>query len=167
MGNSGTLSNGWHNGGAHAAFVGQNSKQLTWGATTSRPPIERFPGDPRSLAETNDPEERQQMLGANQLRREISGDLFEQLQAYIADMDYVVIYVGAGGSEAAIQLAAKHVPTNKLIFVMCDCNWSYKCDLIGNSGFQSARVIECECGGRGTMWKLFNNFMQSGDPLNA
>lgn len=94
------------------------------------------------------------------VRREI-GDVWDELSRSLHLLDHVVVYVGASGSEAAVELASK-LPAGKVTFVRCRCGLAEKDALIDSSGMQESQRITCECGGRATMRALFECFMDSG-----
>ncbi|MBU1131774.1 hypothetical protein KKC32_00790 [Patescibacteria group bacterium] len=88
---------------------------------------------------------------------------WKELQTILPIIDQLVIYVGASGSERAIELAAdSDFPLEKLTFVMCDCFLPEKINLLERKGFQSVRVLMCDCGGTQEMRKIFYNFLENG-----
>lgn len=129
------LSNGWHeypNG--RRLFVLQNTKG---GGTLATGPI-----------------------GADRRREEIEV-LWRQLQQELAGLDHVVIYLGARGTERAIQLA-RQLPASKVTFVSCDCGLPAKEALIQEAGLTDCGRILCECGGHQTMAALAELFVATG-----
>ncbi|TSC57639.1 MAG: hypothetical protein Greene041619_1067 [Candidatus Peregrinibacteria bacterium Greene0416_19] len=130
------LSSGWHefpNG--HRLFVLQNTKG---GGTLATGPI-----------------------GVERRREEIEG-LWRQLQRELSSLDHVVIYLGARGTERAIELA-KELPASKVTFVSCDCGLAFKAGLVQEAGLQDAGRILCECGGHQTMAALAGLFIATGE----
>lgn len=65
----------------------------------------------------------------------------------LEDMDHVFIYVGGSGGEETIR-QSRDLPANKVTYVMCDCNWDNKNEMIKSIGNAGAKVIECSCGGQ-------------------
>lgn len=88
---------------------------------------------------------------------------WDQLADLLPELDKVVIYVGDRGSEHTIRYATERkLDAGKAVFVLCDCNEQNKRRLIEENGFGKAPVIMCECGGRRTMARLANTFLESG-----
>lgn len=143
------LLNGWHDGLAdRRALLVQNTKGARWGASEEqvRPALDT-------------PE------AADRVRGEIS-NLWGELQTALPELDHVVIYVGASGSERAIALAAQ-LPATKVTFVGCDCGLPHKEALIRSAGMTAAQRVLCECGGHRTMERLYLRFMETGELLSA
>ncbi|MBX9670149.1 MAG: hypothetical protein K2X93_21290, partial [Candidatus Obscuribacterales bacterium] len=92
--------------------------------------------------------------------REVT-DLWDELDRMLPELDHIVVYVGANGSEEAIRRAAV-MPPEKVTFVLCDCNLREKERVICTSGMSTARTVMCECGGRHTMRALFERYIKSG-----
>ena len=140
------LANGWHDAPAgHRAFVVQNTKGETWGAAD--PATYTYArGEGGALVER---------------RMEEIGSLWGQLQKVMPELDHVIVYVGANGSQRAIALAA-NLPVSKVTFVGCDCGFHRKVEFARAVGLAEARWVECECGGHSTMRALFEAFMRSG-----
>ena len=88
-------------------------------------------------------------------------DLWDELDQALPELDHIVVYVGASGSEEGIRRAAR-LPASKVTFVLCDCGLSYKRQLIDLHGLKQAPVKMCECGGRHRMRELFVRFMDGG-----
>lgn len=131
----GDLSSGWYSGPeGRRALVLQNTKGD--GSPSSR-----------AIGEGN--------------RREQIGLLWIELQKSLPELDHVVVYVGANGSESAIKLAAQ-LPASKVTFVSCDCGLPFKEVLIQQAGLTEATRVLCECGGHRTMEKLYLGFMGTG-----
>ncbi len=148
----GGLRNGWHDGpDGRRAFVLQNDSGNRWA-------VEDLFQDPTTIPEGYS---RGSKTNVDHVRGKIDG-LWGQLQEVLADLDHVVVYVGASGSERAIVLAAQ-LPASKVTFVGCDCNLPVKELLIQSAGLAEAERMLCECGGRQTMRKLFSNFLASGE----
>lgn len=137
------LSNGWHEGpNGRRALVLQNTRGSTWFAK------QRFENAAERTAEDD------------RVRDEI-GNLWDQLQEALPNLDHIVVYVGSSGSERAIELAA-HLPAQKVTFVLCDCGISHKLNLIRGNGLANAQLVRCECGGHGSMRRLYDRFVESG-----
>ena len=68
----------------------------------------------------------------------------------LKEMNHTFLYVGNSGGEEAIRLTAE-LPSEKITYVMCGCNSSYKMSLIYSCGRVNPNVIGCECGGRETL----------------
>lgn len=130
---NGSIASGWHESGNCRALVLQNTK-----------------GRGRFL----------NTLSSGERRDEI-GILWDELQGVLPELDHVVVYVGAGGSEAAIAMAAQ-LAVSKVTFVLCDCGFPAKMGMIAGAGLQDAKVVLCECGGHRTMEMLFQSFMVYG-----
>lgn len=142
----GNLSSGWHDRDGRRALVLQNTKGRSWAA-------QQGPQSPDELA-----------AGAGTVRNEIDA-LWGQLQNALPNLDHIVVYVGASGSEQAIALASS-LPASKVTFVGCDCSYGSKVAAIRRSGLTEARWVWCECGGHWTMGRLFESFM-AGELLAA
>jgi hypothetical protein len=91
---------------------------------------------------------------------------WDHLADLLPELDKVVIYVGDNGSEHTIRYAAERkLDAKKAIFVLCDCNEQNKRRLIEENGFGKSPIIMCECGGRRTMARLANTFLETGQLL--
>ena len=132
------LSSGWHGSNGRRALI-----------------LQRVNGDGRRSSGSK--------LSPDARRDEI-GTLWGQLQEALLELDHVVVYVGARGSEHAIALAAQ-LPAAKVTFVGCDCGLSHKEALVQAAGMADARRMLCECGGHRTMSALFESFMETGELL--
>ncbi|MBI4457791.1 hypothetical protein HY633_02410 [Candidatus Uhrbacteria bacterium] len=144
------LSSGWHDGpGGRRALLIQNTRGQRWGARSN-------PGVPSGGNRTTDE-------SADRVRGEID-TLWGQLQQALSELDHVVVYVGANGSEQAIAHAAK-LPASKVTFVGCTCGLPYKESMVRSAGLASARRVVCECGGHRTMGRIFTRFMETGELL--
>ena len=127
----GDLSSGWHTESDRRAFVLQNTK----GGRA----VEKGPAG-KSLRES-----------------EIEL-LWKELELELQSLDHVVIYLGANGSQRAIELCSGLDP-RKLVFVTCDCGVPAKTAMVQERGLSGAGKIPCECGGQDTMKELFEAFM--------
>lgn len=145
-----TLSSGWHDSNGRRALVLQNTKGESWGA-----------GEAPGKRDSSVPLEQ---LGEN--RRGQIGNLWGELQRVLTELDHVVVYVGARGSERAIELAAQ-LPPSKVTFVSCDCGLLAKELMIQVAGMDKAGRVLCECGGHRTMETLFRRFMVTGELLTS
>lgn len=171
VGDAGTIQTGWHERNGNIAFVGQNSKGLAWGASvTGRPPIwSAHPEDLEILKSGNDQERErvaQDCRQTGEKRREAISDLYSQLTDVLPQMDHIVVYLGASGSEKAIDLVS-HLPLEKITFVSCKCSLERKLEMVAHFKLESTRVVWCECGGHEMMHELFKSFMRTGNPLAA
>lgn len=141
----GTCQNGWVDG---RLFLVQNDNGLVWGA-----PQLGTESDEDSLT----------VLGIQEVKGQV-GSHWQQLAEHLPTLDKVVIYVGDRGSEHTIEYAAKHgLDPEKAMFVFCDCNMSAKEAAIIRHGFACSRRISCECGGHGTMKRMADNFLATGE----
>jgi hypothetical protein len=136
------LGNGWHEGDGRRAFVLQNSTGSEWFANQR----------------VRSAEEAQAQCG--RVSSEI-GRLWTELHKAMPELDHVVVYVGASGSEKAIELAAQ-LSASKVTFVGCSCGIFAKKMLACSAGLGSARWVDCECGGQYTMALLYARFMDTG-----
>lgn len=142
------LSSGWHGSDDRRAFVIQNSRGYDW-----------------AVKETSTPADfdRLDTANVNRVRDEI-GTLWGQLQEALPALDHVVVYVGSQGSERAIALAAQ-LPADKVTFVGCDCGLAIKAALIMAAGFNPSQLVLCECGGRRSMRRFYEAYMETGELL--
>lgn len=136
--------NGWKNNGENGVLLLQNSDGNKWGvdqnATTGA----------------------QLKAGADDCVLKVNG-LWSQLVEVLPTIDKVVFYVGSYGAERVIELAAEHGLTpDRAIFILCDCNMTKKMGVIRSRGFSSSKVVYCECGGHGTMGRLYNDVLTKG-----
>ncbi len=135
VGNS--ISSGWHDGSdGRRALVLQNTTGARWAVA---------PGSG---------------IHADRVESTID-NLWGQLHEALPDLDQLVVYVGDSGSERAIELAGK-LPSSKVTFVGCGCNGYAKRCKAQAAGLAEARWLTCECGGHGTMGRLFQRFMATG-----
>lgn len=88
--------------------------------------------------------------------------LWSELEKVLPELDHLVIYLGTGGSEKAIGLAAQRVPAEKVTFVSCDCNLYHKEMMIQRTGLLNCGRLICECGGHDTMEALYRAYMEKG-----
>jgi hypothetical protein len=132
----GNIASGWHEAGERRSLVLQNTRRNgSW-------------GNPIGVA----------------ARSEQSLTLWGQLQNALPEIDHVVVYVGANGSENAIALSAQ-LPADKVTYVMCSCEWHAKTTLVRRAGMSASRVIDCACGGHRAMRRLYDSFMKTGKIL--
>jgi hypothetical protein len=133
----GEVSSGWHEQGANRALVLQNTEGK--GSLKSNNPI----GEAARVSQLN--------------------LLWSDLQKSLPNLDEVVVYLGAKGSQRAIELLREsEVPAEKVTFVACDCGLGAKEAMIQVAGFDMANRILCNCGGHRVMKKLFVGFMDEG-----
>jgi hypothetical protein len=103
---------------------------------------------------------RRSQAQSDDVTREVN-KLWQKLREHISELDLIVVYVGADGSENAIELASE-LPSEKVIFVLCDCRMATKMHLLDVSGHKDTRRIMCECRGRETMGELCERFLETG-----
>lgn len=160
IGQNGEHTNGTFERHGRTVTILQHPKGQRWAGTVgNQPPLEG-----RLAAGMSDDE----MDWAVSVQRQATVATLERELADVpGDIDFLVIYVGAGGSEGAIELASRY-PRDKVRFVLCDCNLEYKMFEIARM-FRIAcpldfniPVLVCECGGQRTMGALVNNFIQTG-----
>jgi len=150
------LRSGWHDGpDGRRAFVLQNDSGNRWAVEDLFVDPKTVPSGYSRSAKTN----------VDHVSGKIDG-LWGELLKVLSDLDHVVIYVGANGSERAIVLAAQ-LPASKVTFVGCDCGLPYKEMMIQSAGLNDAGRVLCECGGRRTMRKLFDSFLTTGELLSS
>jgi hypothetical protein len=137
------LSSGWHGSDDRRALLVQNTRGERWGAQHA--PGEFCPGADKC---------------SHNRYTEIDS-IWGQLQSELSDLDHVVVYVGAGGSQRAVELASA-LDSSKVTFVLCDCRLSIKEEWITQNGMVDAGRVWCECGGHRTMKSLYENFMATG-----
>jgi len=161
VGDAGTFANGPVERNGHRAIICQHPKGQRW-ATGSEPVPD---GVPRCLAEATTEVEKQDMLANEAAREQAIRNLYAKVIGAQEELpDFVVVYVGAGGSEGAIALAAT-LPHDRLRFVMCDCNWEGKIALLAQFGCcdgDGAQYMYCGCGGHSAMLRAVNQFLESG-----
>lgn len=154
IGKESRLPNGWLKGPeGRKAFLIQNSKgnrfavdQLLGGA--EKPPAGYSRDEDKYI----------------DLVRDEIATLWKDLQEVLFDLDHIVVYVGAHGSEHAITFASQ-LSVSKITFVACDCNLPLKELLIRAAGMMKVQRVLCECGGRQTMKLLLDNFLVAGKLL--
>lgn len=78
----------------------------------------------------------------------------------LSDMDQIYLYVGNQGGEEAIRQTAT-IPAEKITYVMCDCNWSKKKNMISALGNTQAKIQSCECGGRETLERILKKILEN------
>jgi len=105
--------------------------------------------------------EERRLRTTEEVRAEIAKS-WETLDKSLPELDRVVIYIGASGSEDAIERATK-VPAKKLTFIGCSCGLEKKEALIQSAGLRDANRFLCECGGHITMTAMIQAFLE-GDP---
>ena len=89
-------------------------------------------------------------------------NLWDSLLKALPELDHVVIYVGIGGANRAIELAAQ-LPPEKVTFLFCSCGRNSKIALM-NEKVPGARLMETTfCGGCMQMLGLFTSFLENGD----
>ncbi|OGZ08207.1 MAG: hypothetical protein A3C93_00980 [Candidatus Lloydbacteria bacterium RIFCSPHIGHO2_02_FULL_54_17] len=143
----GELPSGLHTSPCGAeALVLQNTKGEAWGAKRAPGSYERTPSEGKTLT-------------AN--RQEEIGALWEELQKHATEIDHLVVYVGANGSQRAVALSAQ-LPPERVTYVLCNCSLPAKENVIALMGMSAARRVDCECGGHDTMRAIFDRFMERG-----
>ena len=138
-----TPESGWQEKEGRRALVLQNSKGHPWEMDKLSAQVEwRFgSGNPYVKAEID--------------------ELWAALIKVLPELDQVVIYLGAGGSEHAVELAS-HISPEKITFVACNCDIHEKRTLIDHFALGSVNQIKCECGGKRTMGELLSRFLVTG-----
>lgn len=140
--------NGWKNQGDRAVLLLQNEDGSMWGV------------------DQNATSSAQLKAGADDCVAKVNG-LWGQLVEALPTIDKVVFYVGSYGAERVIELAAEHGLTpDKAVFVCCDCNMTKKMSMVRDRGFSSSKVVDCECGGHGTMRRLYKDVLTKGSLPN-
>lgn len=137
--------NGWKSAGDNHLLLLQNSKGEVWGTPQTFRGEEEFA---KTVA----------------IAKELIENNWDKLLASLGKIDLVIFYVGSYGAERAIELAhEKGLDPMKAVFVLCDCNYGGKIDMLMRYGFSSSRVIKCECGGHYTMRRIHDNFLETGE----
>lgn len=162
VGEPGAFPNGPVQSNGHTAIIVQHPKGKRWGASTAVGGLDPVKQNPQ-LAPEGTGERKAQSTAFGNERERLVADLYAGFfdQNQVDDIDFIVVYVGTGGSEGAIELAAS-LPHEKVRMVMCDCNLWHKQDLFSQHKLK-APIMMCECGGRSTMKKLVDEFLQSGN----
>jgi len=78
-------------------------------------------------------------------------------QLDLQDMDHIYLYVGTHGAEDVIK-ETRDIPAEKISYVLCDCNYYRKKEMIESIGNKDAEVIDSECGGRETLERIVKKF---------
>ncbi len=145
----------------HSALIVQHPRGQRWGASVQgRDPV----GERQTLEDARDGAERREMLDIEKMRVNLVNDLYAGAfdPKAIDEVDFIVIYVGAGGSEGAIELAAT-LPKEKVRFLFCDCNLGAKHRCIVENGLEEVPFLVCECGGRASMAGILEAFLETGN----
>ncbi len=135
---------GWNERNDRRAFVIQGSQ--AWAAGQA-------PGE-----YTEGPGEVDRRIG---LRLDTINKLWAESAGVIGSAKHVFIYLGSSASKRAIELASQLAP-ERMSFVLCDCAFHMKDGLIVQAGLSSAAQIMCECGGRRTMAKILETYLETG-----
>lgn len=159
VGNPGTYPNGAVERNGHTAVVVQHPRGEKW--AIGHGPV--GPDVPSTMDEATTEAERQELIDHIRVREEMLRSLYLEALGLAELPDYVVVYVGAGGSEGAIELAAT-LPRERVVLVMCDCSREYKQQLLEQCGFipSAATLLECRCGGHAALQSLLEGFLQTG-----
>ncbi len=152
------LTSGWHDGpDGRRALVLQNTRGERQAATTD--PLNDFLavtlGDASQVATVRE--------RRSERRRDQIDTLWGKLQEALPELDHIVVYLGARGSERALELAAGSLAAGKVTLVSCGCGLEQKAQLVEEYALQDCGRRLCECGGYATMWALYNGFMATGD----
>lgn len=158
VGKTGTFPNGAVTRGDNTAVIVQHPKGEEWGASKSAKAL--TPDMPICLNDCRTDAERQELDDIKSSREGLVRELYSSVFNLADVPDYVVVYVGTGGSEGAIHLAAQ-LPKEKVRFVLCDCNLPGKLGLIATY-YDAVPYLMCECGGQRTMEKVVNDFLSTG-----
>ncbi len=135
------ITTGWHEREGRRAFVMQNTK--------GRGAI-REGNRTMTVAELSAEIERQ----------------WGELQKHLPEIDHAYVYVGAEGSERAIELASKLKP-EQVTFIGCRCGLAHKEALVQAAGMDRSRRILCECGGHSTMFAMIVSYLRTGEAVRA
>ena len=134
--------NGWKKNGSNEVLLLQNADGKAWGTTQKGGNQELWDKETKAIV---DP-------------------LWEQLKSVLKTIDKVVMYVGSYGAERIINLAAENGLTpDRAIFVFCSCNQAAKSQAIRQGGFAQSQIIDCECGGHGTMRWIYDRALSKGE----
>jgi hypothetical protein len=150
----GSLASGWHSHEGREVLLLQNTRGYKWAVQepaggADRPP----PGYDRDDTEN-----------VRAVKSQIE-QLWDALRAEADSLDFIVIYLGASGSERFIELA-QGLPASKVTFVGCDCELGLKTRMIREAGLWEAGRIICECGGRRTLGHLLKRYLYTGQGPN-
>jgi len=74
-------------------------------------------------------------------------------------MDHTYLYVGASGGTEQIKRTA-NIPAEKLTYVMCDCSYGEKKNLIQNAGNSDSEIIMSNCGGREKLEEILEDLLE-------
>lgn len=131
--------NGWKVGANNDLLLIQDPEGRPWGTTQSGLSISGMTSESHSAI----------------------GTAWQALEAEIPKLDKFIIYVGSYGAERAIELAKQNnIPAGKITFVMCDCGLSNKLQSIRKCSYEVSTQVMCECGGRSTMNRLYQEYMR-------
>lgn len=145
----GNYPDGWHERDGFRAFLLQNSKGEKYA-------VENATGKD---GWKSDDFRRSQYKGV--VSEEVE-TLWGKLRTILPELDHLVVYVGASGSENAIAYAAE-LGADKVTIVACDCGLSQKERLLQQHDLLAATKVLCGCGGRRAMEALFEAYMNTGD----
>lgn len=132
--------NGWNNGTNNNVLLVQDPQGRPWGTQQTGISTDEMAQESVSAIENG----------------------WQGMASEINNLDKLYIYVGSYGAEHAIKLARENnIPSEKVTFVMCDCQLGNKKSMIQKCNYQDAEVIMCECGGRDTMATLYYKYMKN------
>ena len=160
IGEPGKYPNGIVERNGHKACVVQHPRGKSWGVDGA---VQEEPDQPMNFRDAKTEEDKARLSRVRDDRKGLVQGLYGEAAQSDDVYDFVVVYVGTGGSEGAIELVASRYPHEKLRFVMCDCNISGKAEMIDRIiGDDVSQYWMCECGGRRSMDFILDNFLETG-----
>lgn len=157
IGEEGDFQNGMIETKGHQALIVQHPKGQKWGAGNG---LEV----PTTLGLSGqEDEDRTRQKGWQEERRKLIPELYGKvLNDKIARaLDYIVVYVGTGGSEGTVELAK--FAGEKARFIVCRCGLARKIQQIMTVVSQDAQVMISRCGGQEAMKELLEAFLETGE----
>lgn len=160
IGEPGTYQNGNVERNGHTACVVQHPKGKRWGVDGG---VQSDPDQPMNFSDAESEEDKVRLRQVRDGRIGLVQSLYGEAAQSDDEYDFIVVYVGTGGSEGAIELVASRYPHERLRFVMCDCNIYGKSEMINRLiGEDVSQYWMCECGGRRSMEFILDNFLENG-----
>lgn len=164
IGQEGQYTNGTFEENGRLVTILQHPRGQRWAGTVENlPPIE----DVKLLGGLDDREIDQMGRQVEAQRRATVATLERELAGVPDTFDFLVVYVGASGSQGAVELASRY-QRSKVRFVLCDCDFEAKlADIARAFGVRhpadwNIPVLPCECGGHRTMDRLVRDFIATG-----
>lgn len=164
IGKDNAFTNGTFERNGQTVTILQHPKGQRWGGAIDDLPPTEFDAIAAGMSPA---EQNQSGAKAGALRRETIAVLERELVAVSTPLDFLVVYVGASGSQGAIEVARRY-PIGIVRFVMCSCGFEEKLYEIAHVfGIHDLRdltipILRCECGGHRTMERLVNDFITTG-----